>query len=62
MSTDTPSPGTPTPQPPPSGKPAHHWPDVSTPRGAVLYAVIAGLIVWIIVTILSHLHIAITWH
>jgi len=28
----------------------------------VLYAVIAGLIVWIIISILSHVHIIISWH
>ena len=31
-------------------------------RGAVLYAVIAGLIVWIVVNVLSHVHVVITWH
>jgi hypothetical protein len=62
MTSDTPSPGAPTPQAPSPTKPARRWPDPGTPRGAVLYAVIAGLIVWIIIGILSHIHILITWH
>jgi len=28
----------------------------------VLYAVIAGLIVWLGVNVLSHAHVATTWH
>lgn len=62
MTTDIPGHGTPAPQPPPPDKHTRRWPDVSTPSGAVLYAVIAGVIVWIIVSILSHVHIIITWH
>jgi hypothetical protein len=38
------------------------WPEPSTPRGAVLYAVIAGLIVWLVVNVLSHVHVTISWH
>ena len=62
MTTDIPGPGAPAPQTPRPDKRARHWPDVSTPSGAMLYAVIAGLIVWIIVSTLSHIHVAITWH
>ena len=40
---------------PPLARPQH-------PPGAVLYAVIAGLIVWITIAILSHVHIIISWH
>jgi hypothetical protein len=38
------------------------WPDASTPWGAVLYAVLGGLIVWLLVNVLPHVHIAISWH
>ena len=62
MTSGTPSPGAPAPQAPSPGKPVRRWPDPGTPWGAVLYAVIAGLIVWIIIGILSHIHILITWH
>jgi hypothetical protein len=58
----TPSPGAPAPQAPSPGKPARRWPDPGAPWGAVLYAVIAGLIVWIIISILSHIDVLITWH
>ena len=57
-----PGPRTPAPQPPRPDKRSLRWPDASTPSGAVLYAVIAGMIVWIVVNVLSHVHIAITWH
>ena len=69
MTPDTPRPGTPAPHAPQQGphapqqgKPVRPWPDPGTPSGAVLHAVIAGLIVWIIVSILSHVHIIISWH
>lgn len=62
MISGTPSPGAPGPQAPWPGKPVRRWPDPGTPWGAVLYAVIAGLIVWVIIGILSHIHILITWH
>ncbi len=62
MTADTPRPEMPAPQAPRPGKPARRWPDPGTPSGAVLYAVIAGLIVWIIIGILSHVHIVVTWH
>lgn len=38
------------------------WPDASTPWGAVLYAVVGGLIVWLLVNVLPHVHIAVSWH
>ncbi len=28
----------------------------------MLYAIIAGMVVWLVVNILSHVHVAITWH
>jgi hypothetical protein len=62
MTASLPGPGTPAPQPPQPDKRPLRWPQPSTPRGAVLYAVIAGLIVWIVVTVLTHLHVAISWH
>src|SRR5215469_12170972 len=62
MTPDTPRRGTPAPHAPRQGKPARRWPDPGTPSGAVLYAVIAGLIVWIIISILSHVHVLISWH
>jgi hypothetical protein len=55
-------PRTPALRPPQADRRILHWPDASTPSGAVLYAVIAGLIVWLLVNILSHVHVAITWH
>jgi hypothetical protein len=55
--------GEPTPERPGQlGKPkSRWWPDASTPRGAVLYAAIGGLIVWLLVNVLPHIHISITW-
>jgi hypothetical protein len=40
------------------------WPETSTPWGAVLYAVLGGLIVWLLVDVLPHvhIHISISWH
>jgi hypothetical protein len=59
-----PAPGPPTPRPQPShpGKHALRWPEASTRLGATLYAIIGGLIVWFLVDILPHVHIAISWH
>jgi hypothetical protein len=57
-----------TPGPQPSArleKPKRRWwPDTGTPWGAVLYAVIGGLIVWLLVDVLPHVHIHISfsWH
>ena len=62
MTTPLPGSGTSAPQEARSDGRALRWPEPSTPRGAVLHAVIAGLIVWIVVTVLSHLHVAISWH
>lgn len=38
------------------------WPDPAKPPGALFYAVVAGLIVWLLVDMLSHLHVSIGWH
>lgn len=38
------------------------WPDPAKPVGAVLYAVLGGLIVWLLVDIFPHVHVSITWH
>ena len=38
------------------------WPETSTPWGAVLYAVLGGLIVWLLVDVLPHIHVSISWH
>ena len=62
MTTPTPRPRTSAPRPPQPDKHTLHWPDTTTPAGAVLYAVIAGLIVWLLINVLSHVHIVITWH
>jgi len=43
-------------------KPKARWPEATTPPGAVLYAVIAGLIVWLLISVLSHVHVYISWH
>jgi hypothetical protein len=61
MTAPLPGPGTPAPRSRPD-RSALRWPEPSTPWGDVLYAVIAGLIVWIVVTVLSHLHVVISWH
>jgi hypothetical protein len=55
-------PTTPAPRPSQADRRVLYWPDASTPTGAVLYPVLAGLIVWLLVSILSHVHVAITWH
>jgi hypothetical protein len=47
---------------PPPGRRGPHWPEASTPLGAILYGIIGGLIVWLLVDVLTHVHIAITWH
>jgi hypothetical protein len=59
----------PTPRPrPPASRPTRpdrrpaYWPDASKPSGAVLYAAIGALIACVIINIVSHIHIAITWH
>jgi hypothetical protein len=37
-------------------------PEPNTRLGAILYASVGGLIVWFLVDILPHIHIAISWH
>ena len=62
MTARVPDPRTPLPQDPHAVKRAWCWPDASRPSGAILYAIIGGLIVWFLVDILPHVHIAISWH
>lgn len=62
MTEPTLDPRTPAPQPSRPGRRAVRWPEPSTRLGAVLYAIIGGLIVWFLVDILPHVHIAISWH
>ena len=38
------------------------WPDPGKPPSAELYAVVGGLIVWLLVDVLPHVHISIGWH
>lgn len=61
MTTPVPDPRTPASQPPRPGRRALRWPETSAPRGAILYAIIGGLIVWFLVDVLPHIHIAISW-
>jgi hypothetical protein len=37
------------------------WPDPGKPPGAVFYAVVGGLIVWLLVDVIPHLHVSVTW-
>jgi hypothetical protein len=37
------------------------WPEPGSPRGAGLYAVIAGLIVWLLIGVLSHVQVYVSW-
>ena len=62
MTTRVPGRMTPVPPSPPPGPHGLHWPEASTPLGAILYGIIGGLIVWLLVDILTHVHIAISWH
>ena len=55
-----PGPRRPVSQPRPSRR-ALRWPETSTPAGATLYAIIGGLVVWFLVEVLPHIHIAISW-
>jgi hypothetical protein len=50
------------PHAPRPGRRGPRWPETSAPLGAVLYAIIGGLIVWLLVDVLPHVHITITWH
>jgi hypothetical protein len=61
MTALVPGPGTPAPLPPRPGRRALRWPEASTPSGAILYAMIGGLLVWFLVDILPHVHIVISW-
>lgn len=51
-------------RPPPRTRERRWLPDASTPWGAVLYAAIGGLIVWLLVDVLPHIHIhvSVNWH
>lgn len=40
---------------------AWRWPDPTTPAGAVLYGFIGALILWLLITVLSHINVAVTW-
>ena len=62
MTAPIPGPRTPVSQPPRPGRRALRWPEASAPVGAILYAIIGGLIVWFLVDILPHIHVAISWH
>ena len=62
MTTPLPGAGTPAPQPPRQDRPTLHWPEPSTRRGAVLYAIIGGLIAWMLIYVVTHIHVAIAWH
>ncbi len=44
------------------GKPKGWWPAPSTPLGAVLYGVIGSLIFWLLVYVLHHVHVYLSWH
>ena len=45
------------------GNPRFRWPEPSSRCGALLYATLAGLIVWLLGSeVLAHIHIAISWH
>lgn len=57
-------PGAPDPESPVRrrGRKGRWWPETGTPWGAVLYAVLGGLIVWLLVDVLPHVHISISWH
>jgi len=37
-------------------------PEPGTRLGAILYGTIGGLIVWLLVDVLPHIHIAFSWH
>jgi|GEM_PF-2517591 len=61
MTAHVPAPRTPASQPPPPGRRALRWPGAGTPLGAIFYGVIGGLIVWFLVDVLPHIHIAFSW-
>ena len=46
---------------PPQDRRRRWLPDPSTPWGAVMYAILGGLIVWLLVNVLPHVYISISW-
>jgi hypothetical protein len=52
----------PDPPDPPRKLKGRWWPEAGAPSGAVLYAVLGGLIAWLLVYVLSHVHVYISWH
>lgn len=62
MTAPVPRPRTPASRPSRPDKRGPRWPEASTPLGAILYGIIGGLIVWLLVNVLPHVHIAISWH
>ena len=62
MNAPVPGSRTPTSKPPGSGRHPLHWPETGSPAGAILYAFIGALILWFLVDILPHVHIAVSWH
>lgn len=62
MTPPVPRPRTPVSQPSRPGRRDLRWPEASAPVGAIFYAIIGGLIVWFLVDVLPHIHIAISWH
>jgi hypothetical protein len=62
MTAIVPGDGTPESQPPPSDGRRLRWPDASTRWGAILYAIIGGFVASVLITVLSHVHVVISWH
>jgi hypothetical protein len=62
MNAPVPGPRTPCPKPPSSGRHSLRWPETGSWAGAILYAFIGALILWFLVDILPHVHIAVSWH
>jgi hypothetical protein len=42
-------------------KPRGWWPQRTTPMGAVLYGAIGSLAVWLLIELLSHIRIYVSW-
>lgn len=63
MTAPAPGPRAPVSSPPP-GRRRLCWPEANAPLGAILYGTIGGLIVWFLVDVLPHVHVAmsISWH
>jgi hypothetical protein len=49
------------PQTPPPQRSRWRWPTTDSKTGAILYAVIGGMIVYVLVDVLPHIHVHITW-